>query len=387
MTRLARRSLSLLIAVAAVAGCRPQSAAQPSAAAGPPGPAPVPVVTGQVVRKSVPLTLKAIGRVEPIATVAVRARVGGELTRVWFTEGDLVRQGQTLFTIDPRPYRATLDEAEARLARNQALLKKAEADEARYAGLVKQDYVTKEQYDQVLANVASLKAQLNADQATIEMAKLNLSYCTITAPVSGRTGNLLIKAGNLVRANDDRAMVTINQIRPIYVSFSIPAQYLGEIQRRRATGITVMAFAPEQPDTQFTGTLSFIDNAVDTPTSTILLKGTFQNEREALWPGQFVSVLLTLGEEADRIVAPAAAVQTGQQGTFVFLVGPDGTAEMRLVKVTRQDEREAVIESGLTGGETVVTEGHLRVVPGAKVRSGPPPGAAPSTSAAPETQR
>lgn len=364
MTRSACRLVSLVMALGGVAACRQQAAAP---AAGQQGPAPTPVVTGQVVRKAVPLAIKAIGRVEPIATVAVRARVGGELTRVWFAEGDVVREGQTLFTIDPRPYRATLDEAEARLARNQALLKKAEADEARYSGLVKQDYVTKEQYDQVLANVASLKAQLNADQATIEMARLNLSYCTITAPVSGRTGNLLIKAGNLVRANDDRAMVTINQIRPIYVSFSIPAQFLGGIQKRRAGGLVVTAFAPEQPDERFSGTLSFIDNAVDAPTSTILLKGTFQNEREALWPGQFVSVLLALGEEADRVVAPAAAVQTGQQGTFVFVVKDDSTAEMRLVKVARQDEREAVIDSGLDGGETVVTEGHLRVVPGAKV--------------------
>lgn len=364
MTRLACLLASSVIAVGAVSACRQQAATPtPSQQA----PAPVPVVTGQVVRKSVPLALKTIGRVEPIATVAVRARVGGELTRVWFTEGDLVRQGQTLFTIDPRPYRATLDETEARLARNQALLKKAEADEVRYAGLVKQDYVTREQYDQVLANVASLKAQLNADQATIEMARLNLSYCTITAPVSGRTGNLMIKAGNLVRANDDRAMVTINQIRPIYVSFSVPAQQLGEIQRRRAAGITVLAFAPEAPDERFSGALSFIDNAVDAPTSTILLKGTFQNEREALWPGQFVSVLLTLGEEANRVVAPAAAVQTGQQGTFVFVVAGDSTAEMRLVRVVRQDERDAVIDSGLEGGETVVVEGHLRVVPGARV--------------------
>jgi multidrug efflux system membrane fusion protein len=361
-------ALAALAATATVAACRGSGPAPGTTAAGTPA---VPVVVGQAVRKTVPLRLETIGRVEPIATVAVRARVGGELTRVWFAEGDAVRKGQTLFTIDPRPYQSALAEAEARLARNQALITKAEADATRYAGLVKQDYVTKEQYDQIVTNVAALKAQMAADQAAIDSARLNLGYCTITAPVAGRTGSLLIKAGNLVRANDEKAMVTINQTRPIYVTFTVPAQYLPQVQGRQRDGLAVTAFAPEHRDRAFTGRLSFIDNAVDPATSTIQLKGTFENATEALWPGQFVSVVLTLGNEANRVVVPAVAVQTGQQGPYVFVVGANGTAELRPVTVNRQDEAEVVIDAGLDGGETVVTEGHLRVVPGGTVTTKP----------------
>ena len=347
------------------------------------GPVPVPVVAGPVVRKTVPLTLRAIGRVEPISTVAVRARVAGELTRAWFTEGESVRKGQTLFTIDPRPYQAVMAEAEARLARNEALLKKAEADASRYAGLVQQDYVTKEQYDQVVTNVAALKAQITADEATIETARLNLSFCTISAPVAGRTGTLLIKAGNLIRPNDERTLVTINQTSPIYVTFTLPAQYLAQVQGRTRNGLEVTAFAPERPDDRHTGTLTFIDNAVDVATNTIQLRGTFGNQDEALWPGQFVSVVLNLGNEPDRVVAPAAAVQTSQQGQYVFVIAADGTTTQQLVTVERQDDTDAVIASGLTGGETVVVEGHLRVVPGGRVRVTTPGAAQPATRTAP----
>lgn len=362
--------VAVLVCPLAIVSCRgpgPATAGTGSST----GPPPVPAVVGQVVRKAVALKLRSIGRVEPIATVAVRARVGGELTRVWFAEGDAVARGQTLFTIDPRPYEAALAEAEARLARNQALLKKAEVDEIRYAGLVKQDYVTKEQYDQIVTNVAAFKAQIAADSAALESARLNLSYCTIAAPVAGRTGTLLIKAGNLVRANDERAMVTINQTRPIYVAFTVPAQYLALVHGRQRDGLAVSAIVPERPAEPFTGRLAFIDNAVDAASNTIQLKATFDNATEALWPGQFVSVVLNLGDEPDRVVAPAAAVQTSQQGPYVFVVGGDGTADLRPVTVDRQDETEAVIASGLRGGETVVVEGHLRIVPGGKVDARP----------------
>lgn len=362
---------SLVFALAcslAVASCRgPGEGSAPA----PSGPPPTPVVTGTVQRQTVPLVLKAIGRVEPIATVAVRARVAGELTRVWFTEGQAVNKGQTLFTIDPRPYQAAVAEAEARLSRNRALLKKAEADETRYAGLVAKDYVTREQYDQVVTTVAATKAQIAADEAAVEMARLNLSFCTITAPVAGRTGTVSIKLGNLVRANDERAMVTINQTRPIYVAFSVPAQYLGAVQARPRDGLAVSAAVAERPGDALTGRLSFIDNIVDPSTNTVQLKGTFANEAEMLWPGQFVTVALNLGDERDRVVAPAQAVQTGQQGPYVFVVGDEGTAELRPVRVNRHDEVLAVIDSGLAGGETVVVEGHLRVVPGGKVAARP----------------
>lgn len=336
---------------------------------------PSPVVVGQVVRKTVPLRLRAIGRVEPIATVAVRARVAGELTRVWFTEGQAVGQGQRLFTIDPRPYDAALAEAEARLARNRALLRKAEADEVRYAGLVAKDYVTREQYDQVVTTVAATRAQIAADEAARDLARLNLSFCTIAAPVAGRTGTLMVRLGNLVRANDERAMVTINQTRPIYVAFTVPAQYLGEVQGRQHDGLAVSVSLAERAARMLDGRLTFVDNAVDAATNTIQLKATVANADEALWPGQFVPVTLNLGDEADRVVAPAAAVQTGQQGPYVFVVGTDGTAELRSVEVNRHDEVEAVIDRGLSGGETVVVEGHLRVVPGGKVSPTPKPAA------------
>ena len=355
--------LALLLAAAAGGpACRKQEAPQ---AAGPP---PAPVLVGQVVRKTAPRNLAVIGHVEAISSVLVRARIGGELTRAWFEEGDEVRQGQTLFSIDARQYEAALRQAEAELARNEALLRKAESDATRYAGLVKQDYVTKEQYDQITTNVAAFKAQIDANRATVDNARLQVAYCTISAPVAGRTGSLNVKVGNLVRANDERPLVTINQTHPIYVAFSVPAQALPDVKRPAgAAPLAVVVTIPGDAAPPQEGIVTFVDNNVDTATSTILLKATFSNRDERLWPGQFVDVTLKLGDEPDRVVAPAQAVQAGQQGQYVFVVKPDGTAEQRLVKVARADAREAVIDSGLSGGETVVTDGHLRVVPGGRV--------------------
>jgi multidrug efflux system membrane fusion protein len=329
---------------------------------------PVPVTVAQVTRQTVPVTVRAIGHVEPIATVAVKARIGGTLDKVHFREGQNVRAGDVLFTIDPRQYAAELRQAEAQLARDQALAKKADADVARYADLVAKDFVTKEQYDQMLANAGALRASAQADQASLDNARLQLAYCTITAPISGRTGNLSVKTGNLIRADDDRGLVTINQIKPIDVSFTVPAQLLAAIVKRDGQRLKVTAVLPEQ-ELPENGTLTFVDNGVDPATSTVLLKATFANEDERLWAGQFVDVNLLLGEEADRIVAPAMAVQTGQQGSYVFVVKPDKTVDLRIVKVARQDETQAVIDSGLKAGETVVTDGQLRLVPGAKVES------------------
>lgn len=336
-------------------------------AKGPSGPPPVPVTTATVVQKTVPVTFRAIGHVEPIATVAVKARIGGELQRVAFTEGESVRAGATLFTIDPRPYRAALAQAEAGMARNQALLAKAEADATRYAGLVRQDYVTKEQYDQIVANVAALRAAIAADQANLDAAKLNLAYCTITAPVAGRTGALTIKAGNLVKANDDKPLVTINQVQPIHVAFSVPAQLLPSLTARREDAVKVAATLPGGSAAIAEGSLSFIDNEVDTASGTLLLKATFANADEVLWPGQFVDLTVRLGEEPARIVVPASAVQSGQRGQYAFVVKDDGTVELRTLTVARGDEKEAIVETGLEPGETVVTDGQLRLVPGAKV--------------------
>lgn len=331
------------------------------------GPPPVPVSVGKVERRTMPLSFRAIGNVEAIDTVAIKARIGGELQRVHFQEGQDVRAGAVLFTIDPRPYQAAVAQAEAVLVRDQALLAKAESDTRRYAELVAKDFVAKEQYDQIVATAASLGAAVAADQANLASARLNLEYCTITAPVEGRTGNLVVKVGNLIKANDDNPLVTINRIRPIYATFSVPAQNLPAILSRRARGISVRAVVPGLGGAASEGVLTFVDNAVDTTTATILLKATFANQDERLWPGQFVELTVVLGEEPGRVVCPAPAVQTGQQGQYVFVVNDDSSVELRPVTVARMDERDAVIEAGLSGGETVVTDGQLRLVPGSRV--------------------
>jgi multidrug efflux system membrane fusion protein len=327
----------------------------------------VPVTVAKVVQKTVPITFRAIGHVEAIATVAIKARIGGELQKAWFTEGQTVSKGATLFTIDPRQYEAALRLAQAQLEKDRALLEKAEADIKRYEGLVKQDFVTKEQYDQIIATAASLRASEAADQANVDNAKLQLAYCAITAPVEGRTGTLNVKVGNLVKADDTTPLVTINQIRPIFAAFSVPAQLLPQLTKHNGNRITVTATLPQNTGAPEEGALTFVDNAVDTATGTILLKATFANVDERLWPGQFVDIVVTLGEEPNRIVAPAPAVQTSQQGQYVFVVKADDTVELRSVKVDRIDEAEAVINTGLTAGETVVTDGQLRLVPGARV--------------------
>ena len=330
-------------------------------------PPPVPVLAGKVERKAMPVAFRAIGNVEAIETVGVKARVGGELQKVSFAEGRSVHAGDVLFTIDPRPHRAALDQAEALLARDEALLAKAEEDTRRYAGLVEKDFVTREQFAQITSNAAALRAAVAADRAKVESARLDLSFCTIKAPVSGRTGNLMVKVGNLIKANDDKPMVTINQTAPIYIAFAVPAQLLPAVLERRAEAVGVEAVVPGAAGPPASGTLTFIDNAVDTSTSTILLKATFANQDERLWPGQFVDVTVTLGQEADSVVCPSAAVQTGQQGQFVFVINDDQTVELRPVVVKRVHDLDAIIGSGLEGGETVVTDGHLRLAPGARV--------------------
>jgi multidrug efflux system membrane fusion protein len=331
------------------------------------GPAAVPVTAGTVEQKTMPISFRAIGNVEAIETVAIKARIGGELLRIGFHEGDSVHQGDVLFVIDSRPYEAALEQAKAVLARDQALLSKAEADTSRYADLVKQDFVTKEQYAQIVADAAALKADVAADEAAVLTARLNLEYCTIVAPVTGRTGNLNVKKGNLIKANDDNAMVTINQTTPIYVAFSVPAQQLPAVLAHRSNGIEVFASIPGESSEPIAGALSFVDNAVDTSTSTILLKATFANRDERLWPGEFVDVTVVLGEEPNRVVCPTSAVQTSQQGQHVFVIKDDNTVDLRPVRVNRMDENEAVIDEGLTPGERVVTDGQLRLVPGASV--------------------
>lgn len=353
-----------------------------SQSAGPPGGGAVPVTVAKVQQKNVPLTVHAIGNVEPMQSVTVRPQVGGVLLKVHFAEGQEVKKGDLLFEIDPRPLQAALAQAEAVIARDRANAQDADATARRYAALVKKEYVTQQQAENAGAQAQALKAALAADEAALQNARLNLAYAQIRSPVSGRTGSLLVHAGNVVKANDDK-LVVIDQLQPIYVSFSVPESTLPQVRARGAQSKLPVEAAPAlqekggNPEQKASGAiagekeagaLTFVDNAVDLATGQIRLKATFDNRDEALWPGQFVDVTLTLGEQQGAVVAPAEAVQRGQGGEFVFVVKGDHTVESRPVTVSRQDQHEAVIEKGLSAGETVVTDGQLRLQQGSKVQ-------------------
>jgi multidrug efflux system membrane fusion protein len=338
-----------------------------------------PVVVCEALRRDVPIGLKAIGSVEAIQTVEVRARVGGEISRVAFKRGRDVRRGELLFVIDPRPYEAELRQVEADSARNAARAASAEATALRYADLVEKGYVTRQEYDEAVANAEALRAEVRANQAEIERARLDLGFCSIRSPIDGRAGDLLIHPGNLVQANGEDPLVVIHQLAPVYVSFSVPERRLAEIKKQASAGtLRVEASLPEDSSSTWEGSLTFIDNAVDETTGTILLKATFPNEDRVLWPGQFVDVELTLATRRGALVVPAEAVQSGQQGGYVFVIGPDTTADLRTVRTGPRANGEIVIEEGVEPGEKVVVEGQLRLFPGAKAavkRTEAPPGA------------
>ncbi len=327
----------------------------------------VPVKTGDVLKQNVPVQITAIGNIEAYNTVSVKALVGGEVTDVHFKEGQDVKKGDLLFQIDPRPYDAALKQAEAQLARDMAQAKNAEEQAKRYEILVQKDYVSRDQYDQLRSNADALAAAVQADKANVENSRLQLAYCTIRSPLDGRVGSILLNRGNVVKAND-LAMVTINKIAPIYVTFSIPEQNLGSIKKYMTEGaLHVQAIIPGDEMHPTHGVLTFINNAVDATTGTIQLKGTFENKDRRLWPGQFVNVILTLATQRDAVVMPSAALQTGQQGQYVFVVKPDYTVESRPVRVARSYGDLAVIESGVAAGERVVTDGQLQLIPGTRV--------------------
>jgi membrane fusion protein, multidrug efflux system len=355
-----KRILIAVPVVAAAAACSRSHPPRPAEA--------VPVSVATVVRRTVPVQVRNVGTVQPITSVAVKAQVGGELTAVHFREGQDVRKGDPLFTVDERPYRAALAQSEAAHARDRAQAENAAAEAKRYADLVQKDYVTREQYDQVRANAEALAATVRADEAAVENARLQLAYCTITSPMEGRTGSLLVQAGNVVKANDV-PLVTINQISPIYLVFSAPEQQFPEIRRRQSGNarLRVDAESATEGRTLASGELTFIDNAVDRTTGTIALKATFRNADRVLWPGEFVTAVLTLQQEPDAVVAPTSAVQTGQQGDYAYVVRADNTAELRPVKVGHALAREVVITSGLSPGDRVVTDGQLRLLPGSRV--------------------
>ena len=361
MTRAVKRFLVPILAlVGSALGCAKADKAPPVEA--------VPVRVGTVVRKAVPVELRNVGTAQPYNTVAVRALVNGEILQVRFHEGQDVRKGDPLFTIDPRPYQAALAQAEAALARDRAQLENARADVGRYADLVKKDYVTQQQNDSIKANAAAYAATVRADEAAIDKAKLDLAYCSIRSPLDGRTGVVMVQAGNVVKAND-ATLVTINQVTPIYVAVAVPERDLHEIRERQAQGrLAVDAQDPVIGRSIAVGELTFIDNTVDRTTGTITLKATFANADRVLWPGEFVNAVITLSTETAALVAPPGAVQTGQQGSYVYVVKADGTADSRPVTVNRLiPGGAAVIAKGLAAGERVVTDGHLRLRPGSKV--------------------
>ncbi len=400
----------LCAAALVLAACGDRGADPLAAKAAGRGPA-VPVTVSDVVERDVPVELRAIGNVQASSTVSVLAQVGGEVFKVHFKEGQDVRQGDLLFTIDPRPFEATLAQVQAQLAQHRAMVTQAEAnlardtaqlenarvEEGRYKKLVEGGYVAREQYDQIRTNERSLaatidadraavenaKAAVRADEAAVENARLQLGYTVIRAPFDGRTGNLLIHQGNVVKANDvGNPLVVITRVHPIYVAFAVPEQELERIKRYRASGeLKVEALAPGQT-APARGELSFVNNTVDMNTGTIQLKATFPNADNALWPGQFVSVILTLTTQPRAVVVPSQAVQTGQQGAYVFVVKPDLTVETRPVVPGFVSGRDTVITKGLEPGERVVTDGQLRLVPGARVEiKASAPAAAPGASA------
>ena len=328
----------------------------------------VPVTTSPVMLKTVPVRLSAIGNVEPYTTVAVKARVDGQIVSVHFKEGDEVRQGAVLFEIDPRPFAAALKQSQANLLKDKALLDRAVEQDKRYKELLEKNFISPDAYAQVRTNAETAKATVAADEAAIDGAKLSLEYCTIRSPVTGYAGRIQIQQGNLVKANDTNPLVTINQVVPIYVSFSVPEQNISDVRKYQADGeLRVQVNLANSTRAPIAGRLASLDNTADMTTGTIRLRAEFPNTDKSLWPGQFVNVVLTLYDQKNAIVTPSAAVQSGPNGQYVFVVKPDLTAELRNIKIARAEGDDSVVASGLQPGEQVVTVGQVRLAPGTKV--------------------
>ncbi len=342
---------------------------------------PVPVSTAVAAPKTVPLQLRAVGTVRPYATVSVKPRVDGQLGQIGFKQGDDVKQGQLIFQIEPRAFEVALAQAEAILSRDQASLQNAEADMRRTDDLANTKAVSASAVDVNRSRVASLRGTIEADKAAVEIARVQLSYCSIRSPLNGRAGFVLVDAGNVVK-NNDTVLAVINQTKPIYVDFGVPQRSLAAVREAMGKGALEVAAADSSghPEHDATGRLEVVNNQVDTTTGTILLRATFANEQETLWPGQFVNITLTLGHLTNATVVPSAAVQTGQAGEYVFVVTPGSTVEKRPVTLGPTLDGEAVIQSGVRPGETVVTDGQLRLTPGSAVdtKAGETGGRAPS---------
>jgi len=350
-----------LLILLAFSGCSKQEAAPP------PKVMPVPVVVAKVTQRAMPVQLTAIGNVGSYS-VSVRAQVSGELLQVHFKEGDFVQKGQLLFTIDPRPYEAALAQEQATLQRDKAVAANSRAQAERLAKLLADGVVSPSDADTSKSAADAAAATVAADEAALQTAQLNLEYCKIYSPMDGRTGSVMVKPGNLVKIADV-PIVVINQVSPIHVDFTVPQEYLPQIKKYMAAGpLRVDATVPNSSDAPEVGTLTFIDNAVDTTTGTIHLRATFENRRGLLWPGLYVNTLMTLAQQANATVIPSQAITAGQQGSFVYVLQPDGTVMPRPVVSNRTVEGQAVIDKGLQPGETVVTDGQVRLVPGSKVQ-------------------
>jgi membrane fusion protein, multidrug efflux system len=366
--RAMRLSFTCVAAAAMLAaGCSKASAPVPAARASADANA-VLVTVAPVVQRAMPLEIRVIGSAEAEATVAVHAQITGAITSVNFKEGDDVTEGQVLFTLDRRPLEATLQQVQANLARDLAQAEDARTQAGRYQTLAGRGLVSGQELQAKSTTAAALDATVEADRAALENAKVQLEYATIKAPISGRTGALIVHAGNLVRANDATALVVINRIAPINVTFGIPEGQLPAFKRFLAErSLRVEANAPSETAPS-TGTITFIDNAVDPTTGTIKIKGSFANEDRRLWPGQFVNVVVTLRTDPAAVVVPTAAIQAGQQGDFAFVVKPDQTVDLRTVIVDRTAGTESIVKDGLKPGETVITDGQLRLVAGSHIK-------------------
>jgi len=334
------------------------------------GPMAIPVVVAAAVQQSIPVRLQAIGNVEAFSTVALKARVDGQIVAVNFTEGQEVKKGDVLFRVDPRPYQAALRQAEANALRDAAARDQARSQERRYQELLDKNFVSKEAYAQIATNAQVAEANAKASQAALENAQLSLAYCTIASPIDGYTGKVLLQAGNLVKANDVNPLVVINQVKPVYVNFAVPEQQLPTVRKYLALGALAVQAVGGGDAVLAQGELIFVDNAVDPSTGTIRMRAQFDNRDASLWPGQFVNVSVKLYDQTDAILIPARAVQTGPAGPYVYVVKDDMTAELRKITVERGEGERAVIK-GLAGGERVVTRGALRLAPGARVEIRP----------------
>jgi membrane fusion protein, multidrug efflux system len=350
--------LVTLVFLLLVCGCSSQKEKLPTP--------PVPVVVATSVKKTIPIQINAIGNVEAYQTISVRSQITGQLIKVNFKEGQDVNKSYLLFQLDCRPYEEAVRQAEANLARDTAQAKNAEVELQRYTALLEDQFVTRQQYDQVRTNWAALEATLKADKAVVENNRVQVQYCSIYSPIDGRTGSLRVNQGNIVKAND-MELVVINQIQPIYVTFTVPEKDLSAVKGYQAHGKLKMEAVIGKDERPEQGILTFIDNAVNKVTGTITLKGTFANKDGRLWPGQFVNVVLTVTSSPNAILIPSQAVQMGQTGQYVFVVKPDMTVEMRPVTIGTTVGGEIAILKGMQEGERVVTDGQLRIIPGAKV--------------------